>query len=623
MDVTFDCPYCDTPIAADTSASGGRTTCPGCHEVVLIPAAGIQPGMSLGDFKIEKCLGVGGMGEVFLANQVAMDRRVALKVLPPAVSGNKTLVDRFLQEVRMAGKLEHPNIVTAFYAGMDSGYYYLAMSYIDGEDLENRIKTRARIPEKEALRICLKVARALDYAWEKHRLLHRDIKPANIMLDRAGEVKLMDMGIAKALTEESNLTTAGVMVGTPFYMSPEQAKNVGQVDCRTDIYALGGTLFHMVTGIRPYEGPTAISVVAKHLNDPVPAAHSVCPEVSPSCGRLISLMMAKNPDRRPRDWKVLVELIEGMLAEKDSPATLQLKVTDSQQEGILAGPMLDLDEEPAPLRQPASPPEPIRTAPAPSGPGSPRPGATMADVISQLPANPTFPRSVKITLFSIAALAIVLLGTWIAHEVFALMNQQDKEALRRELEQKNLALQEKEVVGDIQAGLARAATAAELTTEEELRLKRLEEMIQVARDYERQNPAELERAIEKYRKIQEYAAGTKFELIVDDDIARLEKAGRDIARLRDGILGSWRSVRFFGDAYRPGVDDALDLRLDASGSFRMVQNRANTVTGAWTLSSGAIHLTVSDKAVTWPLTLRDNRLTLTLRQGVQVELRKL
>ena len=321
MEVIFECNYCDHEITADTQEPNGRIECPGCHEIVLIPAGGINPGMKLGDFRIERCLGVGGMGEVFLATQVAMDRPVALKVLPPAVTGNKALVERFLQEARMAGRLEHPNVVTAFYAGTDAGYHYIAMSYVNGIDIDTRIKHQGKFRERDALQIVRQVAVALDYAWDKHQLLHRDIKPANIMLTPEGDVKLMDMGIAKVINEESNLTVAGVMLGTPFYMSPEQAKNVDQLDCRTDIYALGATLFHMITGRRPFDGPTAISVVAKHLNEPVPMPHMICPDVSSECGKLVSGMMAKEPAQRPQNWIALIAEIDKVL-NKDNPNTL-------------------------------------------------------------------------------------------------------------------------------------------------------------------------------------------------------------------------------------------------------------------------------------------------------------
>lgn len=625
MDITFDCPYCDAEIQADTTQPDGRATCPGCHEVVLIPAAGIKPGMTLGDFRIERCLGVGGMGEVFLATQLAMDRPVALKVLPPAVTGNKALVDRFLQEARMAGKLEHPNVVTAFYAGQDAGYYYLAMSYVEGEDLESRIKNRGRLPESDALKICLNVGKALDYAWKKHHLLHRDIKPANIMIAKDGEVKLMDMGIAKAMTEDSGLTMAGVMLGTPFYMSPEQAKNIGELDCRTDIYALGGTLFHLVTGRRPFDGPTAISVVAKHLNDPVPIASAVCTEVSPECGQLIGRMMAKEPDHRPADWGEMVRLLEDTLDFKN-PSTLELKVTESQQE-ILAGQRQRpnqavaqgdatigvkgtvggvTEEEPA-MQQPRAP-----QVASPGGGMSPN--ATMSDYVQSLPANPPVPRSLKIGLGVIVILIISLIGVWVWKAALDVSREREKQRLEDELARSKAALQEKQAVGSIEEGLAFHQARAEHEVRERTRLKQLEEMVNLARQFDDEHPDQIRRSIEKFTKIKQQAEGTKYALLVDDDLANLRYRQERVQILRQAVQGSWFTPR--------GSQPRVLITLTKEGTFRVTLDGKNGA-GTFRLSPDTLHLYHNGELrFTWPIEMRDNGTMRLTVQGQDVTLRK-
>lgn len=320
MVVVFKCQHCDSTIEADSEISGNRAECPACNEIVLVPAPGIESGMMLGGYRIERKLGVGGMGEVFEATQLAMDRLVALKILPPAFTADERQVDRFIHEVRMAAKLEHPNIVTAFDGGEAEGYHYLAMSYVDGEDLDHRLKREKRIDEQEALEIVSRVASALEYAWTKFQMLHRDIKPANIMITNEGEVKLMDMGIAKSLSEDSNLTMKGMLVGTPFYMSPEQATASADIDCRSDIYSLGATLYHMVTGKVPFEGGTPSEVMKKHLKEPLIPPDHINTSLSAGISEVIECMMAKKKTDR---YGGVTELLEDLDAiRKGNPPRL-------------------------------------------------------------------------------------------------------------------------------------------------------------------------------------------------------------------------------------------------------------------------------------------------------------
>ena len=328
MLLTFHCPECDTLLEVSADQSGMQDECPDCGTTVTIPVPRIQPGTILGNFRIEEKIGSGGMGDVFLATQVSMGRTVALKVLPLAMTRNKQLVERFIHEVRMTARLEHPNIVTAFEAGEDTGYYFLAMSYVDGDSLSDILKRDGSLPEGRALGIGLKVADALSYAWDEYQILHRDIKPSNIMIDRSGRTKLMDMGVSKSLIEDIELTTPGLVVGTPHYMSPEQARNVDIVDFRSDIYSLGATLYYCVTGTRPYEGTSVVEVLTKHVLDSFPSPQERNPAVSDGCAHLLEVMMAKDPKGRPKSWKELMDGIN-LVLQGQPPVSSRPKAGES------------------------------------------------------------------------------------------------------------------------------------------------------------------------------------------------------------------------------------------------------------------------------------------------------
>lgn len=319
-EINFTCPNCRAEIEADESSAGAVVPCPNCNVTVMIPLQGISPGMRIAGYEVLRRLGSGGMGEVWLARHTSMDRQVALKILSPALTSNKEFVTRFIKEVQTAAKLEHQNIVTAFDAGVDNNIHYLAMSYIDGVLLDDMLRIERKIPEKEALQIIRCVAEALRYAWNEYKILHRDIKPANIMLDCRRIPKLMDMGISKSLAEEKKLTMTGIIVGTPYYMSPEQARADTDIDCRSDIYSLGATLYHLVTGEVPYDAPTTMGILTKHITDPFPPPQNRNPEVTDGCSALLEAMMAKKADDRPKTWEDVIKDIDLVLSGR-FPAT--------------------------------------------------------------------------------------------------------------------------------------------------------------------------------------------------------------------------------------------------------------------------------------------------------------
>ncbi|MCZ7647759.1 MAG: protein kinase [Planctomycetota bacterium] len=265
----------------------------------------------LGGYQLLEKLGQGGMGAVYKARQLSMDRIVAVKILPPKFSRDPQFVERFQREARLAGRMNHENVVNAFDVGEERGYHYLAMEFVEGTTVGAILKKHGPFAEKEALRICRQVAMALKCA-HSNSLIHRDIKPDNIMIDSRGIVKLADMGLARATNEDTSLTQTGMALGTPHYASPEQARGDRDIDHRCDFYSLGATLYHMLTGKTPYEGGSPAAIMAQHLmHDPVPA-HERAPErdIGDGASELVMRLMAKNRDDRPRDADELLEMFD-------------------------------------------------------------------------------------------------------------------------------------------------------------------------------------------------------------------------------------------------------------------------------------------------------------------------
>lgn len=269
----------------------------------------------LGDFEIQDLIGHGAMGAVFKARQRSMDRIVAVKILRPRLARNPEYVRRFFQEARAAARLNHPNIVLAIGVGEDHGLYYFAMERVEGHTAKLLLKA-GTFEEARGLEIARQVALALDYAWTQEHIVHRDVKPANIIITPKGSVKLADLGLAHDpdLVEQGAQTTKGGIMGTPLYIAPEQIRRQPDLDVRCDLYALGATLFHIVTGRPPFEGGDSKSVMARHLSAPVPDPREIRPDLSEGFARIVTRLMAKDRDERYPDAQALVADIDELLA---------------------------------------------------------------------------------------------------------------------------------------------------------------------------------------------------------------------------------------------------------------------------------------------------------------------
>jgi len=319
MLIVFDCSACSSRLEIEADRAGTEVECPTCGGRVVVPRKGLEEGTTIGGFRIERLLGKGGMGEVYLARQLSLDRLVALKILPSNLATHRDVVERFVHEVKLSARLEHPNLVTAYEAGEDSGVLYLAMAYVKGETLHERIRRLGRLPEAEALVIARKIAAALSCAWDDHRLLHRDVKPSNILLDARDEPRLADLGLAKCLDVSGGLTISGAVMGTPNYMSPEQADGRGDVDFRSDIFSLGATLYSMLTGRIPFEGRSLMETLRRQATEPLPDPRADHPGLSPATVALLEVMLARDPAGRPVSWGALIADIDRALA-KQPPA---------------------------------------------------------------------------------------------------------------------------------------------------------------------------------------------------------------------------------------------------------------------------------------------------------------
>ncbi|MFA5190905.1 MAG: protein kinase [Verrucomicrobiia bacterium] len=267
-------------------------------------------GQTFAGYEVLKMLGQGGMGVVYKARDINLDRPIALKILSNHLAQNPAFIARFRREATLAAKLDHPNLIRVFSAGEFNGTHYIAMELVEGESARDRLVRNGRLSFSESLTIGGFLAEALDYAWQHTKLIHRDIKPSNIFLSNAGQVKLGDLGLAKSASETSNeLTAHGHAVGTPFYVSPEQGRGEKEIDFRADIYSLGCTLYHFIAGEPPYASGDSMAIIHKHIYDPLPPITARIPDCPAPLVLLLAKMMAKHPDARHQSY---VELIANM-----------------------------------------------------------------------------------------------------------------------------------------------------------------------------------------------------------------------------------------------------------------------------------------------------------------------
>ena len=265
-----------------------------------------RSGQKIVGYKFLGKLGAGAMATVHKAKQMSLDRTVAIKILPRKFSSNPQFIERFYAEGRAAAALNHPNIVQAYDVGKSGEFHYFVMEFVDGRSVYDDIARHKRYNEKDAIDIIIQIAEALQHAHEKG-LIHRDVKPKNLMLTKEGMAKLADMGLARAMNDkEMAEAEAGKAFGTPYYISPEQIRGEVNITPAADIYSLGATLYHMVTGNVPFDGKNPSAVMHKHLKAELVPPDHVNPKLSAGISEVIEMMMAKDPKARYKSCKDLL-----------------------------------------------------------------------------------------------------------------------------------------------------------------------------------------------------------------------------------------------------------------------------------------------------------------------------
>ena len=282
----------------------------------------VPPPRQIPGYKLIGRLGAGAMATVYKARQLSLNRLVAVKILPKKFSLNPEFVKRFYAEGRAAAKLNHPNIVAALDVGRHGDTHYFIMEYVEGHTVYEHLVKEGPYSEAEALAIAIQVAQALNHA-HKAGLIHRDVKPKNILITNDGVAKLADMGLARAVSDrEAAEAEAGKAFGTPYYIAPEQIRGKVNIDLRADIYSFGCTLFHMLTGRVPFEGPDVSSILLKHLDEPAVPPDHINHQLTTGISEIVELCMAKKARKRYASTK---DLIEDLQAVADGRPPLQAR----------------------------------------------------------------------------------------------------------------------------------------------------------------------------------------------------------------------------------------------------------------------------------------------------------
>ncbi len=294
----------EAPSLAEMAVDKGLLTASQAERLVVAQKA-FDEDKKIAGYQIEEKLGAGSMGTVYRARQLSLDRVVAIKILSPHLARKPAYVERFLREARAVAKLNHPNVISGIDAGEADGVRYFVMEYASGMTIGDLVKRGGAMDESRVMRIAQQISRALEHAHQAG-LVHRDVKPDNILITKDGVAKLCDLGLAKDSPEE------GRSLGTPAYISPEQAQGLATVDTRSDLYSFGCTLYEMLVGHVPFAGNAKVAMV-KHLTEEAEPVRAIDPTISEAFAGIVARLMEKNQDDRystPRDLTTALIALE-------------------------------------------------------------------------------------------------------------------------------------------------------------------------------------------------------------------------------------------------------------------------------------------------------------------------
>jgi eukaryotic-like serine/threonine-protein kinase len=275
-------------------------------------------------YELQELVGTGGMSSVYRAHDRLLERDVALKVLHEEYTADTDYVERFRREARSVAQLSHPNIVTVIDRGEQDDRQFIVFEYVPGENLKTLVQRVGPLPEEDAVRLALQIARALGFAHE-NGLVHRDVKPQNVLLNGDGQAKVTDFGIARSLDVKGGLTQTGTVMGTSDYIAPEQARG-SRVDAQSDIYSLGAVLYELLTGDVPFPGDNFVAVAMRHINEPQPSVRERRPDVSPRLDAVIRRAMAKEPRDRFRSMDEFCAELNACLSPETAASGAQTMV---------------------------------------------------------------------------------------------------------------------------------------------------------------------------------------------------------------------------------------------------------------------------------------------------------
>ena len=317
------CNHCGQVNEAPLSHAGSPVTCADCGEYLIVPKQRYAPFIVVDDFYIIEKVGEGGAGTVYRAHQITLDRPCGLKILHNRHGDKGKFLSNLIEEGRIAGRLNHPNIVQCYAIGQDDNTLFYAMEYVHGKNLKEILNEKWRLSPSRSLEIISQVADALNYCWIKERMVHRDIKPDNIMVTNDGDIKLTDMGLASSKSFDKYDPNNDSIEGSPHYIPPEQILGHKQ-DCRSDIYSLGIVLYQCLTGQKVFNASNAMEICQMHLNEVAPRPSTLLQDIPLELEEIIMKMIAKKPEDRYTDYGILKADLQDAKSRIDLNATTEL-----------------------------------------------------------------------------------------------------------------------------------------------------------------------------------------------------------------------------------------------------------------------------------------------------------